>query len=161
MQKTLAKINRDFKKISNRRRNVVHEYACNLIKLKPKSIVMESTMSQRLVRKNPHEGKIKNKLNDIIYDAALYDSTMIIERKAISNGITVIRADSGFPSSQICSCCGYRQNIGEKKIYRCPQCGTVINRDLNAAINLANYEHIKDKYIQEDKIVKITIKPNS
>lgn len=162
MQKTKARIDKDYKKISNRRRNVVHEYVCDLIKLKPKSIVMESTMSQRLVQNNLHKGKKKNKLNDMIYDAALYDTTMIIERKAISNGIPVIRADSGFPSSQICSCCGYRQNIGEKKIYRCPQCGTVINRDLNAAINLANYEHIKDKYIQKDnKTVKITIRPNS
>ena len=97
----------------------------------------------------------------MIYDAALYETTMIIEQKAISNGINVIRADGQFPSSQICSCCGYRQNIGEKKIYKCPECGIEINRDLNAAINLANYEHIKDKYIQKDnKKVKITIKPN-
>lgn len=161
MQKTKARINKDYNKITNRRRNVVHEYACDLIKLKPKSIVMENPMTQQLVKRNPCKGKRKNKLNQMTYDAALYDTTMIIERKAISNGIPVIRADVGFPSSQICSCCGYRQNIGEKKIYRCPQCGTVINRDLNAAINLANYEHIKDKYIQKDKTVKITIKPNS
>lgn len=91
--------------------------------------------------------KGRNKINQMISDAALYESTMIIERKAINNGITVIRADSGYPSSQICSCCGYRQNIGRKEIYKCPNCGTIINRDLNAAINLANYEHIKDNYI--------------
>ena len=159
MQKTMARINRDYKKITNRRRNVVHEYACDLIKLKPKSIVMESPMTQNMVNGNRKKDKKKNKLNDMIYDAALYDTTMIIERKAISNGIPVIRADSGFPSSQICSCCGYRQNIGRANYYRCPVCGTVINRDLNAAINLANYMHIKDKYIQKDnKTVKITIK---
>ena len=159
MQKTRARINKDYEKISNRRRNVIHEYACDLIELKPKTIVMESPITQKLIRQNSHRHKGKNKLNQMIHDAALYESTMIIERKAISNGIEVIRADSGFPSSQICSCCGHRQDIGRKQIYRCPVCGTVINRDLNAAINLANYMHIKDKYIQEeDKTVKITIK---
>ena len=160
MQKTRARINKDYEKISNRRRNVIHEYACDLIELKPKTIVMEAPMTQRLVRSNNSKSnKGKRKSNQMIYDAALYESTMIIERKAINNGIEVIRADSGFPSSQICSCCGHRQDIGRKQIYRCPVCGTVINRDLNAAINLANYMHIKDKYIQEEyKTVKITIK---
>ena len=149
MQKTMSRINKDYKKIANRRRNVVHEYACDLIKLKPKSIVMESTFSKNMIDNNSRS-RGKRKLNQMTYDAALYESTMIIEEKAISNGIKVIRADSGFPSSQICSCCGYRQNIGRANYYRCPVCGTVINRDLNAAINLANYMHIKDKYIQEE-----------
>ncbi len=159
MQKTRARINKDYEKISNRRRNIIHEYACDLIELKPKTIVMESPITQKLIRQNSHRHKGKNKLNQMVHDAALYESTMIIERKAINNGIKVIRADSGFPSSQICSCCGHRQDIGRKQIYRCPVCGTVINRDLNAAINLANYMYIKDKYIQEeDKTVKITIK---
>ena len=160
MQKTLSRISKDKKKIGNRRRNVINEYACDLIKLKPESIVMESNFSKDMIDANRHRHEGKSKLNQMIHDAALYESTMIIERKALANDIKVIRADSGFPSSQICSCCGYRQDIGRKKIYRCPICGTVINRDLNAAINLANYEHIKDKYIQEDnETVKITIKP--
>lgn len=157
MQKTLAKINRDFNKISNRRKDVVHKYACDLIQLKPKTIIMEDTLSMGLIKNNNNTHN-KKKLNQMVYDAALYDTTMIIERKAINNGIEVIRADKDFPSSQICSCCGYRQNIGTNKIYRCPNCGSTINRDLNAAINLANYEHIKDKYIQKDnKKVKIDI----
>lgn len=148
MQKTLAKINKDKKKISNKRKDIVHNYACDLIKLKPKSIILESTFSNRMIEsKYEYMKKGRNKINQMISDAALYESTMIIERKAINNGITVIRADSGYPSSQICSCCGYRQNIGRKEIYKCLNCGTIINRDLNAAINLANYEHIKDNYI--------------
>lgn len=163
MQKTLARINKDYKKISNRRKDVVHKYACDLIKLKPKTIVMESNLTENLIKSHKYNNNKSNnkKVNQMIYDAALYESTMIIENKAINNGITVIRADGQFPSSQICSCCGYRQNIGEKKTYTCPECGTSINRDLNAAINLANYEHIKDKYIQKDKKVKITIKANN
>ena len=157
MQKTLEKINRDYKKISNRRRDVAHKYTCDLIALKPKTIIMEDSLSMGLIKDN-NKTHNKKKLNQMVYDAALYETTMIIEEKAINNGIEVIRADKEFPSSQICSCCGYRQNIGQSKHYRCPNCGNTINRDLNAAINLANYEHIKDKYIQKDnKKVKIDI----
>lgn len=158
MQKTLAKINRDYKKISNRRRDVVHKYTCDLISLKPKTIVMEGNLYNSITNVHRNDANIhRKKINNMNIDAALYETREIIERTAISNGISVIRADQYFPSSQICSNCGYRQNIGKRRTYECPNCGTTINRDLNAAINLANYEHIKDKYIQKDKKVKINI----
>ena len=134
MQKTLAKINKCFKKIINRRKNVVHEYACSLLKKKPKAIVMENISSEKICINLKYN---KNKMYSMMIDAALYESMMIIEEKMINNGISVIRANSNYPSSQICSCCGYRQNIGKAKYYRCPNCGTIIDRDLNAAINLA------------------------
>ena len=118
-------------------------------------------MAQNIIERHRRSHtKMRKKITQMTYDAALYDTAMIIEKKAINNGINVIRADGQFPSSQICNCCGYRQNIGDRKTFECPECGTYINRDLNAAINLANYEHIKDKYIQKDKKVKITIKAN-
>ena len=158
MQKTLAMINRDYKKISNRRRDVVHKYACDLIALKPKTIVMEDNLSNSIVESHRNDTNIhRRKMLTMNTDAALFETRQIIEQKAINNGISAIRADKQFPSSQICSCCGYRQNIGKRRIYECPKCGTTINRDLNAAINLANYEHIKDKNIQKDKKVKINI----
>lgn len=140
MQKTLAKINKCFNKITNRRKNVVYEYSNDLLNLKPKAIVMESISVKKLmvndITKNCNDQK--RQINHLYNDAALYESMLIIERKMINNGIPVIRADETYPSSQLCSCCGYRQNIGRKNIYRCPECGTIIDRDLNAAINLAN-----------------------
>ena len=132
MQKTLVKINKCNKKITNRRRNVVHEYACSLLKKKPKAIVIENISVQKIITNQKD-----NKLSQMAYDAALSDSITIIEEKMINNGITVVRADDDYPSSQLCSCCGHRQNIGRAKYYRCPKCGTVIDRDLNAAINLS------------------------
>lgn len=131
MQKTREKINKCFKKITNRRRNAVHEYSCRLLDLKPKAVVMETISVKSMINRK------KTKLNDMIKDAALYESMMIIENKMVNNGIPVIRADKEFPSSQLCSCCGYRQDIGKRKNYSCPNCGTIINRDLNAAINLS------------------------
>lgn len=136
MQKTRTKINKCEKKITNRRRNVVHEYACSLLKKKPKAVVMED-ISPQLMINNHSKNKQKNKLNQMIYDAALTDTMEIIEKKMINNGIPVIKAAPDYPSSQICSCCGNRHNIGRAKYYRCPVCGAVIDRDLNAAINLS------------------------
>lgn len=135
MQKTLAKINKCFKKINNRRKNAVYEYTKTLLKKKPKAIVMESISINSMIIKD--NNKHSQTMNSLIRDAALYDSMMIIQQKMINNGIPVIKADENYPSSQICSCCGYRQNIGRAKYYRCPNCGTIIDRDLNAAINLS------------------------
>ena len=148
MQKTRARINKDLKTISNRRKNEAYKYSNDLLKLKPKTVVLESISVNDMI---VHNRKLcySNKMNAMIRDAAIYETTMIIERTLINNGINVIHADRGFPSSQICSCCGYKQKINRAKYYRCPNCGTIIDRDLNAAINLSRYEHIKDNYIHK------------
>ena len=138
MQKTRTKINKCYKKITNRRRNAVHEYACSLLKKKPKAVVMESISVRDIEQKYvKNTGYHKNIMYQMTKDAALYESMQIIEQKMESNGIPVIKADPNYPSSQICSCCGSRHNIGRAKYYRCPVCGAVIDRDLNAAINLS------------------------
>lgn len=141
MQKTKAKINKYYKKITNRRRNTVYNYCNRLLDLKPKAIVMEDiSVSRSMIIPKTEDvcNKERQRFNALVSDAALYDSMKIIERTMVSNGIDIIYADSNYPSSQICSCCGYQQNIGRKKIYRCPNCGLVINRDYNAALNLAS-----------------------
>ena len=63
--------------------------------------------------------------------------------KNISNkeNITIIEANKYFPSSKKCSKCG---NIKKElklreRIYKCNKCGLEIDRDVNAAINLASY----------------------
>lgn len=56
-------------------------------------------------------------------------------------GIELIEFPTFYPSSKTCSCCGNIKR-GLKlsdRIYRCDKCRLVIDRDLNASINLANY----------------------
>ena len=48
-----------------------------------------------------------------------------------------------YPSSQLCSRCGYQQKIGSKHTYSCPVCGLEIDRDLNAALNLEKLAYIE------------------
>ena len=84
--------------------------------------------------KNKHLSKriAKQKFNEfkrqILYKSAIY-------------GIEVLEADSWYPSSKKCSCCGnIKHNLKlSDRIYKCDKCGLIIDRDYNASINLANY----------------------
>lgn len=56
-------------------------------------------------------------------------------------GKQLIRIDKWYPSSQVCSCCGrVHKELKDLSIRRwtCPDCGTVHDRDINAAINIKN-----------------------
>lgn len=62
----------------------------------------------------------------------------VLEYKAHWLGKTVFKIDRFFPSSKTCGCCGYK-NDGltlKDRSWTCPVCGTVHDRDLNAATNI-------------------------
>lgn len=96
-------------------------------------VVLESLNIPRLIQ------NASGKLRHFMYEARMSTLAEFIEYKCARNGINVIRADKAYPSSQICSICGNIHKIGPSKIYRCNVCGNVIDRDINAALNLRNY----------------------
>ena len=60
--------------------------------------------------------------------------------KATRVGKVCAKIERFEPSSQICSKCGHRQKMPlDVRTYVCPECGQVIDRDLNAAINIRNF----------------------
>lgn len=88
------------------------------------------------------KGMMKNRhLSKAIAAQKLYEFKRQIQYKSEAYGIELIEADRFYPSSKTCSCCGYikRDLKLSDRTYICPKCGFVIDRDLNAAINLANY----------------------
>lgn len=65
----------------------------------------------------------------------------ILVEKALKYGITIVKADRWYPSSKKCHCCGSikKDLLISDRVYKCRYCKEEIDRDLNAAINLANY----------------------
>lgn len=73
-----------------------------------------------------------------INDTSWSNFTSLLERKAVKYDCIVMKADRWFPSSQICSKCGYRNKDLKlnQRVWTCPECGASHVRDVNAAVNL-------------------------
>ena len=118
--------------IANQRNDYLHKLTTELIK-KNDIVVLEDFAVKNMV-KNP-------KLGRTLGDAAWSEFVRLLEYKAAWYGKTVVKIDRFYPSSQLCSACGYR-NEGTKDLsvlkWACPQCGTEHDRDVNAAKNILN-----------------------
>ena len=65
--------------------------------------------------------------------------TTLLAYKLVDRGKQLIRVDKWYPSSQLCHICGHRQKMKPSvRTYVCPDCGMVMDRDYNAAINIRN-----------------------
>ena len=74
-----------------------------------------------------------------IGDYGFSDFVSILQYAASKAGTQIVHVDKWYPSSQLCSACGYRFN-GTKDLslrrWICPHCGAEHNRDVNAACNI-------------------------
>ena len=74
-----------------------------------------------------------------ISDLGFADFVQKLKYLASRTGAKVVEVDKFYPSSQLCSHCGYRnKETKDLKIrsWICPSCNTKHNRDTNAAINI-------------------------
>lgn len=120
------------KKLTDIRVNHIHQSTNAIVKTKPSKIVME-TLNIKNMMKNKH-------LSKAIAEQSLYEFKRQIQYKCKKYGIEFVEADAWYPSSKKCSCCGaIKKDLKLKdRVYKC-SCGFKLDRDLNAAINLANY----------------------
>ena len=132
LQKLETLILKQYQKISNVRINNIHQATTKLIKLNPSAIIIED-LNVKGMMKNKH-------LSKAVADCAFYEIRRQLEYKCKWNNIKLIVADRWYPSSKICSCCGNKKtklSLSERT-YICECCGTVIDRDYNASLNLKN-----------------------
>lgn len=67
----------------------------------------------------------------------------ILERQAIKHGVQVQYVPKGTPTTQTCSQCGVKSITKVKlkdRVFTCPNCGAVLDRDVNSAINVYNLQ---------------------
>ncbi len=86
-------------------------------------------------------GARKRGLNRAIAGASLGQLARQIDYKTAWYGARVVKAGRWYPSSKTCSGCGtVKAKLAlAERIYECTNCGLVIDRDHNAAVNLARY----------------------
>ncbi|MGO1041637.1 RNA-guided endonuclease InsQ/TnpB family protein [Clostridioides difficile] len=137
--KNILKLEKEVKlihrKLTNIRNNHLHQTTNSIVKKYPCKIVMEDLNIS---------GMMKNKhLSKSIANQGFYEFSRQMEYKCKFNGIEFVKVDRFYPSSKKCSQCGsIKKNLKlSDRIYKC-ECGLEIDRDLNASINLANYEKL-------------------
>ena len=117
-------------KIRNTRKDHLHRVSHKIIS-ENQVIVSENLQIKNMV-KNHHLAKS-------ISDVSWYELTRQLEYKAAWDGRKYIKVDTFYASSQICSVCGY-QNASTKDLsvreWRCQECGTKYDRNINAAKNI-------------------------
>lgn len=133
IQKQNQVIRQLHKRLTNIRTNHLHQATAEIVKTKPSRIVME-TLNIKGMMKNKH-------LSKAIGQQKLYEFKRQIQYKCQRYGIEFVEANAWYPSSKTCSCCGVIKSDLKLKdrIFKC-ECGFILDRDLNAAINLANYQ---------------------
>ena len=127
------KLRRLYAKETNIRLNYMHQITHLLVSMLPYRVVMEDLNITGLM-KNRH-------LSNAFQNQALYKFINQMRYKCEWNGIEFIQANRFFPSSKTCSCCGAikKELKLSERTFVCPECGFVIDRDYNAAINLSKY----------------------
>ena len=87
-------------------------------------------------------GMIRNhKLAKAIASVSWSKFFTMLEYKATWYGNDIIKVPTMYPSSQTCSCCGYKNPLVKNlaiRSWECPQCHTKHDRDTNASINILN-----------------------
>ena len=82
---------------------------------------------------------IDNDYNKSMMDASMSRLLTMLAYKASWYGRTIVKIPSDYPSSQLCSSCGYKNSITKDLSIRkwtCPKCGSIHDRDINAANNI-------------------------
>jgi putative transposase len=132
-QRARRRLAKQHRKVANTRRHLVHQVSKTLVD-SCQVLVIEDLNVAGMVR-NRHMAKS-------ISDAAMGELSRQINYKARWHGVEVRVADRFFPSSKTCSGCGeVRTALNlSTRTYSCDSCGLVIDRDLNAAINLARWQ---------------------
>lgn len=128
-EKLLLKL---YHRLTNIRQNYLHQTTSEIIKREPSFICIEDLNVSGMM-KNRHLAKA-------VQEQYFYEFRRQIEYKSTQNSIPVIIADRFFPSSKLCSCCGMiKKDLKlSDRIYKC-ECGNVIDRDYQAALNLKRY----------------------
>lgn len=131
-RKTEDKISRIHSRISAIRSDFLHKLTTYLAK----------TFKRIKIEDLNVKGMMANhKIAGAISDLGFYKFKRQLEYKCQMYGANLVLVDQWFPSSKTCSNCGHKKYLPlSLRTYDCPVCGRSIDRDLNASLNILNWE---------------------
>ena len=136
IQKQKFKVQKLHHKMDNIRTDYMNKTIAEIVKTKPSYIAIEDLNVK---------GMMKNRcLSKAVASQKFYEFRTRLKAKCDENGIELRVADRFYPSSKTCHHCGsVKKNLKlSDRIYRC-ECGYVVDRDLNAALNLKDAKTYK------------------
>lgn len=133
VQKQRKKLAKLFKHVTNQRKDFLHKKSTTIAK-QYDVVCVENLNMNALANKGFGNGKAT-------LDNGYGMFLTFLQYKLEERGKYLVKVDKFFPSSQICSNCGYRNDeLKNLRIHKwtCPHCGVKHDRDINAAINIRN-----------------------
>ena len=129
--KAKLKLAKAHEKIKNQKTDYLHNITTKIVSENQVIVLEDLNVS----------GMMKNhKLAKSIQELGLYEMRRQLEYKSEWYGRNLIFVDRFFASSKLCSCCGWKNTnlkLSDRE-FICEECGLVIDRDENAAINIEN-----------------------
>lgn len=126
VQLKLAKLH---EKIKNQRRDFQHKWSRKIVN--ENQVIISEDLNVKGMLKNHNLAKS-------IQDASFGTFCNMIAYKADEQHRQYVKIGRFYPSSKLCHCCGFKYKglKLEERFWTCPQCGTYLDRDENAAINI-------------------------
>lgn len=134
LNKQQLAVNKLHERITRIRTDYNQKALQSILKQKPSFVVVEDLNVK---------GLMKNKyLSKSISKAQWYTSRLFLKHQCEKLGIELRLAPRFYPSSKLCSNCGYKNNnlTLNDRFWTCPECDVVHDRDVNASINLEQCE---------------------
>jgi len=128
-RRSAARLARLHARIADVRANALHK-ATSMLAARYETVVAEDLNVAGMTR--------NRRLARAISDQGFGTARRMLGYKTAWNGGTLMAADRWYPSSKACSGCGHAKTklALSERVYRCEECGLVIDRDVNAARNL-------------------------
>jgi putative transposase len=128
-QKQRVKVARSHQQIANMRRDIQHKFTTELVRTCGAIGIEDLNILGMMANR---------KLSRAVADAAMGQLLQFLKTKVAASGGNLFIASRWFPSTKRCSGCGHvkKRMPLKHRTYLCRGCDLVIDRDLNAALNL-------------------------
>lgn len=148
------KIAKIHEKIKNQRKDFQHKVSTRIVS--ENQVIISEDLNVKGMLKN-------HKLAKSIQDASFGSFCNMIKYKSEQKNRIYLKVDRFFPSSKLCHHCGFKYKglKLDERFWTCPECGTYLDRDENAALNILHegLMILNQKYLDGTKESGVLVAP--